>query len=56
MKEMSSNKPYVSLEISASPAADYSKRIPLQEFSISICIGSVSKRLFGVKNGVDWKP
>jgi hypothetical protein len=56
LKEMSSNKPYISLEVSASPAADYSKRIPLQEFSISICIGSISKRLFGVENGVDWKP
>lgn len=56
LKEMSSNKPFVTLEVTASPAADYSKKIPLQEFSVSICVGSVSKRLYGVQNGVDWKP
>lgn len=56
LKEMSSNKPFITLEITASPAADFSKRIPLQEFSVSVCIGSVSKRLFGIENGVEWKP
>lgn len=56
MKEMSSNKPFITLEITASPAADLSKKIPLQEFSVSVCIGSVSKRLFGIENGVEWKP
>ena len=56
LKEMSSNKPFVTLEITASPAANYSKKVPLQEFSISLCIGSVSKRLYGIENGVDWKP
>ncbi|HEX2956368.1 MAG TPA: hypothetical protein VHO70_06045 [Chitinispirillaceae bacterium] len=56
LKEMSSNKPFITLEITASPEADYSKRIPLQEFSVSLCIGSVSKRLRGIENGVEWKP
>jgi hypothetical protein len=56
LKEMSSNKPFITLEITASPQADYSKRIPLQEFSVSLCIGSITKRLSGVENGVEWKP
>ncbi len=56
LKEMSSNKPFITLEITASPEADYSKRIPLQEFSVSICIGSITKKMRGIENGVEWKP
>lgn len=56
LKEMSTNKPFITLEITASPDADYSKRIPLQEFSVSLCIGSITKRLSGIENGVEWKP
>jgi hypothetical protein len=56
LKEMSSNKPFITLEITASPEANYSKRIPLQEFSVSLCIGSITKRLSGIENGVEWKP
>jgi hypothetical protein len=55
-KEMSSNKPFITLEITASPEANYSKRIPLQEFSVSLCIGSITKKLSGIENGIDWKP
>lgn len=56
MVELSDNKPYISFEVSISPKADYSERIPVQEFSISISIGSVTKRLYGMESDVDWSP
>lgn len=56
MKDVSSNKPYISLEFSASPSATYSQRIPLQGFSVSISIGSITKRLYGTESDIDWSP
>ncbi|NLD91393.1 MAG: hypothetical protein GX639_01870 [Fibrobacter sp.] len=38
---------YISLEFSASPAANTSDRIPIQDFSFSISIGFISGKLYG---------
>lgn len=56
MKEMSSNKPYLSLEMSVSPKVTYSQRILVQEFSVSVSVGSVTKRLYGAESDVEWNP
>lgn len=56
LEEASNNIPYFSLEFSISPEADYSKRLPVQEFSISLSIGSITGRLYGVESDVPWKP
>lgn len=56
MKEISNNKPYISFEFSISPKADYSKRVPVQEFSFSISIGSITNRLYGTQSEVEWSP
>jgi hypothetical protein len=56
MKDGSNGKPYVSLEFSASPSATYSKRIPVQGFSVSVSIGSITKRLYGTDSDIDWTP
>ena len=56
MKDPSSNKPYVSLEFSMSPRVTYSERIPVQAFSVSISIGSITKRLYGTESDVEWSP
>lgn len=56
MKELSSNKPYISLEFSISPKANYSERIPVQEFSVSVSIGSITDRLYGTQSEVEWSP
>ncbi len=54
--EITSNKPFVSLEFSMSPEIDFSRRIPVQEFSVSISIGSVTKRIYGINNDIEWEP
>ncbi|MCX7726180.1 MAG: hypothetical protein N2053_04965, partial [Chitinispirillaceae bacterium] len=56
LSELTKNRPYVSIEASLSPQATYSKRIFAQEFSISISIGAITKRLYGVESDVDWSP
>lgn len=56
IKEITSNKPFISLEFSMSPEIDYSRRIPVQEFSLSISIGSVTRRIYGTDNNVEWEP
>jgi hypothetical protein len=56
MKEGSNNKPYLSIECTLSPKATYSNRIPVQEFSVSISIGSVTGRLYGMESEVEWGP
>ena len=56
MKELSNNKPYISLEFSVSPKANYSERIPVQEFSVSVSIGSITNRLYGTQSDVEWSP
>jgi hypothetical protein len=56
MKEIGNNKPYISLEVSISPKATYSERIPVQAFSVSISVGSVTGRLYGTESDVEWNP
>ncbi|NLL13965.1 MAG: hypothetical protein GX267_11220 [Fibrobacter sp.] len=56
IKEITSNKPFISLEFSMSPEIDYSRRVPVQEFSLSICIGSVTRRIYGIENDIEWEP
>jgi len=56
IKDITSNKPYFSLEFSMSPEIDFSRRIPLQEFSVSISIGSVTRRIYGIDNDIEWEP
>ncbi|MBN1307047.1 MAG: hypothetical protein JXA18_03960 [Chitinispirillaceae bacterium] len=54
--DVSSNKPYLSFEFSISPKATYSERIPVQAFSVSISIGSITRRLYGTESDVEWSP
>ena len=56
MGEVTSNKPYISLEVSISPKATYSDRIPVQAFSVSLSVGAISRRLYGVESDVEWNP
>lgn len=56
LKEITTNKPFVSLEISVSPEIDYSKRVPVQEFSVSLSVGSITQRLYGIANDIEWEP
>ncbi|MBN1577678.1 MAG: hypothetical protein JW913_14055 [Chitinispirillaceae bacterium] len=54
--DVTSNKPYLSLEFSISPKATYSQRIPVQAFSVSISLGSITRRLYGTESDVEWSP
>lgn len=56
LKEITSNKPFVSIEFSMSPEIDCSRRIPIQEFSVSISVGSVTRRIYGIDNDIEWEP
>jgi hypothetical protein len=56
LKEITSNKPYISMEFSMSPKINYSRKIPVQEFSFSISVGSITKRIYGIENDVEWEP
>jgi hypothetical protein len=40
-------KPYMSLELTASPKICASKRVPVKEFSVSVSVGIITKRLYG---------
>jgi hypothetical protein len=42
------NRPYVSVEFTMSPKIGGSKRVPIQEFSLSISVGTITQRLYGV--------
>ncbi len=46
---ITNNKPYCSLEFTASPKINSSSRVPVQEFSISFSIGAVTPRLYGIE-------
>jgi hypothetical protein len=46
--ELSKGNAYLSVEFSASPKANYSSRIPIQEFSISVSLGYISGKIYGV--------
>jgi hypothetical protein len=48
-KDNPDSKTYITLEFSASPKANYSKRIPIQEFSVSLAAGFISGKLGKVK-------
>ena len=56
LKEVTSNKPYISLELSVSPKANVSDRIPVQAFSVSLSVGAVTKRLYGAESDIEWEP
>ncbi len=56
LKEVTTNKPYISFEFSISPKATYSERIPVQAFSVSVSIGVVTKRLYGTESDIEWSP
>jgi hypothetical protein len=45
--ELSKGSAYISLEFSASPSANTSDRIPIQDFSIAISIGFISGKIYG---------
>lgn len=45
---LSKGNAYISVEFSASPGANYSSRIPIQEFSISVSLGYISGKIYGV--------
>jgi hypothetical protein len=47
MKTISSGKPYISLELSVSPLAQFNGRAPVQEVSFSVAIGAITNRLYG---------
>jgi hypothetical protein len=52
----SKNIMYLSLEVSVSPNVRFSARAPIQEMSVSVSIGSISRRLYGQTSEVEWKP
>ncbi|MBD3346839.1 MAG: hypothetical protein GF401_17420 [Chitinivibrionales bacterium] len=56
MKIASNNLPYISFEISLSPEADFNNRAPIEEFSFSISVGTVTKRLYGEMTDIEWQP
>lgn len=56
IKSISETRPYISFELSISPDAKVRDRAPIQEVSISIAIGSITKRLYGEESDVEWEP
>jgi hypothetical protein len=48
------NKPYVSVEFTMSPKIGGSARVPIQEFSLSVSIGVITQRLYGVDKEADF--
>ncbi|MCL2218785.1 MAG: hypothetical protein FWC23_02580 [Chitinispirillia bacterium] len=44
-------KPYVSIEFTASPKISGSRRAPIQEFGVSISVGAITQRLYGEDSG-----
>ncbi|MBD3319648.1 MAG: hypothetical protein GF350_00970 [Chitinivibrionales bacterium] len=56
MKIASTNLPYISFEIAISPEANFGGRAPVEEFGFSICVGTVTKRLYGETTDVEWEP
>jgi hypothetical protein len=55
-KSLSSNKLFVSIEMSVAPKITFDKRAPLQECGFSISFGSITKRLYGEESDVEWAP
>jgi hypothetical protein len=52
----SKNLLYISLEVTVEPKATFNERAPIQEMSVSVSIGSITKRLYGQPSEVEWKP
>jgi hypothetical protein len=52
----SKNLMYISLEVTVAPKATFDERAPIQEMSVSVSIGSISRRLYGETSEVEWKP
>jgi hypothetical protein len=52
----SKNLLYISLELTASPKATFNGRAPVQEMSVSVSIGSITRKLYGQESEVEWKP
>jgi hypothetical protein len=55
-KSFSTNKYFLSLEVSLSPKADFNKEASLQEIRFSVGFGSITKRLYGEESDVEWAP
>lgn len=53
VEPLTTNKPYFSLEFTASPKINSTSRIPVQEFSVSLSIGAITPRLYGLENETD---
>jgi hypothetical protein len=52
----SRNIMYISLELTVSPKATFDGRAPVQEMSVSACIGSITRKLYGQESETEWKP
>jgi hypothetical protein len=52
----SKNLLYLSLEFTVSPKASFNDRAPIQEMSVSVSIGSITRKLYGEVSEVEWKP
>lgn len=50
------NRPYLSVEVSVSPDVEINERVPIRELGFSVCIGSVTGRLYGEAAGIEWEP
>lgn len=48
------HQPYLSIEFTASPKINGSKRAPIREFSVSVSVGSITQRLYGKDTGSDY--
>jgi hypothetical protein len=48
--------PYVSVEATASPGIGFGGRAPIENFGLSVCIGTITKRLYGEQTGIEWQP
>jgi hypothetical protein len=56
MGALSSGRPYISFEFSATPKADIGGSVPIRECGFSIAIGTITKRLYGEETDVEWSP
>ncbi|MFP4163620.1 MAG: hypothetical protein ACLFVE_06555 [Chitinispirillaceae bacterium] len=52
-EHLTKNKPYISVEFTASPKISSTSRVPVQEFSLSISFGAVTPRLYGMEKEAD---
>jgi hypothetical protein len=52
----SKNLMYISLELTAAPKATFNGRAPIQEMSVSVSIGSITRKLYGENSEIEWKP